>query len=750
MTYGDIAPAEHQARIQRQALDRFQALEMNLDIPDERRYSAPVSAEGLYPLDGEEKIRGRTHIVIGWLLGKSAELRTIIRAHLLSGVLLDNSASPLRQALETTTLGSAPSELCGLDDSTREASFVCGLEGSDPEKADAVEALVMGVIRQVAEQGVPREMVESVLHQLELSQREIRGGRFPYGLRLMVNALSPTLHGGDPAAFLDIDLVLTQLRKAIQDPAFVKGLARELLLDNPHRVRVIMSPDPELTGRLAMAETQRLAEIKAGLDEEHRQEVLREADALKVRQQQKDDPGVLPKVGLEDVPADTPIVTGSDDIVGGVPTAWYGQGTNGLVYTQAVVDLPAFSAELTDLLPWFCDCVTEVGCGDRDYLAAQAWQASVTGGISADTSVRGTIADAGRIRGLYVLGGKALARNQEALAEGLREVFERARFDELPRLREIMAQIRAQREMMVTDQGHVLAMAAAAAGIAPGGALIHRWSGLLGLQRLKVLDDGLDDESRLADFASQLSRIRDEILQAPRQLLVVAEPAQQEAVMRGLASRWSDLAPIISGGEVFTAPVPVGRVREAWATSTQVNFCARAYPTVPLEHEDAAALMVLGNFLTNGFLHRAVREQGGAYGSGAGYDSDTGGFRFFSYRDPRLAETLDDFDNALRWLRDEAHEYRELEEAILGIVSAIDRPDSPAGEAIKTYFGILHGRTPEQRRDFREKVLAVTLDDLRRVGETWLDSEQASTAVISDPRTLERAAPSLGLEVHTL
>jgi Zn-dependent M16 (insulinase) family peptidase len=191
-------------------------------------------------------------------------------------------------------------------------------------------------------------------------------------------------------------------------------------------------------------------------------------------------------------------------------------------------------------------------------------------------------------------------------------------------------------------------------------------------------------------------------------------------------------------------------VREAWATSTQVNFCARAYPTVPLQHEDSAALMVLGNFLTNGFLHRAVREQGGAYGSGAGYDSDTGGFRFFSYRDPRLAETLDDFDNALAWLRDETHEHRELEEAILGIISAIDRPESPAGEAVKTYFGILHGRTPEQRRAFREKVLAVTLDDLRRVGEAWLNPEQASTAVVSDPKTLEQAAPSLGLAVRTL
>jgi len=341
-------------------------------------------------------------------------------------------------------------------------------------------------------------------------------------------------------------------------------------------------------------------------------------------------------------------------------------------------------------------------------------------------------------------------RNHGALGEVLREVFERARFDELPRLRELIAQMRAQREMAVTDHGHVLAMTAACAGIAPTGALAHRWNGLLGVKRLKALDDALDDETRLAEFAAGLERVRDAILQAPRQLLVVGEPAHQASVAEGLGSRWGDLGSPGGEGGSFSVEAGSHQVREAWATSTQVNFCARAYPTVAIEHEDAAALMVLGNFLTNGFLHRAVREQGGAYGGGAGYDSDSGAFRFYSYRDPRLAGTLDDFDGALQWLRTEDHEYRELEEAILGIISAIDRPDSPAGEAIKAFFGTLHGRTPEQRRRFRRRVLDVTLEDLQRVGETWLRPERASTAVVSDPQTAARVAPALGLEVRTL
>ena len=114
--------------------------------------------------------------MLAWLLGRSADLDAIMEAHLLSGVLLDNSASPLRHALETSDLGTSPAPISGLDDSTREAVFLCGLEGSEPDRADAVEKLVLDVLDKVAKEGVPQEQVEAVLHQVELSQREVGGG----------------------------------------------------------------------------------------------------------------------------------------------------------------------------------------------------------------------------------------------------------------------------------------------------------------------------------------------------------------------------------------------------------------------------------------------------------------------------------------------------------------------------------------------------------------------------------------------
>ena len=161
---------------------------------------------------------------------------------------------------------------------------------------------------------------------------------------------------------------------------------------------------------------------------------------------------------------------------------------------------------------------------------------------------------------------------------------------------------------------------------------------------------------------------------------------------------------------------------------------------MPAGHPDAAALTVLGGFLRNGYLHRAIREQGGAYGGGASQDSGIAAFRFFSYRDPRLGETLQDFDASVAWLLEAQHAESAVEEAILGVISALDKPASPAGEAKQDFHNRRFGRTHAQQTLFRQRVLAVSLEDLRRVAETYLGAEHASVAIITGAAQRDESA----------
>jgi Zn-dependent M16 (insulinase) family peptidase len=283
----------------------------------------------------------------------------------------------------------------------------------------------------------------------------------------------------------------------------------------------------------------------------------------------------------------------------------------------------------------------------------------------------------------------------------------------------------------------------------PCGYLSQHWGGLRATKQIKALDKTLQDDTELKAFAAGLEAIRNHLIHAPRQMLVVSEATEQEAIHNSLLDQWDAIQQPQDASTSFAPSEVSYSVQQAWTTNTQVNFCAKAYPTVPQGHPDAPALTVLGPFLRNGFLHRAIREQGGAYGAGASYNNDTSAFRFFSYRDPRLEETLADFDHSLQWLHSEQHEPRLLEEAILGVISEIDRPDSPAGEAIGTYFATQHERTPEQRQGFRKQILQVKMEDLQRVAQRYMQPDAASTVVISNPQTIQER-PKLGLEVISL
>ena len=746
MTFGDIPAETLQAEFEDKVLSRFERLEEQVSVPNAKRYFSPVRVEEGYA--AEEVKEDGSHVVVGWLLGESTDLNQQFEAQLLSSVLLDNSASPLMRVLENSDLGRAPSPMCGLEDSNKEMSFMCGLEGVKREDAPKVEALVLSTLESIAEKGVPQDMVEAMLHQLELSQREIGGGSYPYGLQLILAGLSTAVHAGDVIAQLDLDPVINAMREKIQDPAYIPNLINSLLLSNAHRVTLTLSPDDALEARRNQAEKDRLSKIKAALSDADKQQIIERSAALKTRQSQVDDMSILPKVGLEDVPARLPEYD-NQKVAGALPVTFYPQGTNGLVYQQLVMDLPALDEEEIEYLPLFSSMMTELGIGEDDYLAVQERQAQVCGGLGASNSIRATIADRQELNGYFILSSKALVPNVKAMSELLKDTMLNVRFDEVSRVKELVAQRRARREQSITGQGHSLAMTAASSALSGLAAQQEKWSGMSGIRTAIALDDAMKADSKAAEKVLAIfKRLHSKLLQANKQLLLVAEPQHEAAVLSEAQSVFADLP--VGGAKTAFVMAPVdAQVKVAWLTSTQVNFCSKAFRTAYGDHPDVAALTVLGGFLRNGFLHRVIREQGGAYGGGATFDGSIGSFRFYSYRDPRLTETLADFDASIEWMLNETHGEDALEEAILGVIGSMDKPSSPAGEAQSDFYVQLHGRSLAYREAFRAKVLAVTIEQLQRVTKTYLTKANENVAVVT--ATSKRAElESLGFDIQTL
>ncbi|MGP4952089.1 insulinase family protein, partial [Psychrobacter sp. T6-1] len=280
-----------------------------------------------------------------------------------------------------------------------------------------------------------------------------------------------------------------------------------------------------------------------------------------------------------------------------------------------------------------------------------------------------------------------------------------------------------------------------------------------------------DDAAQWDKLAMSLMDLHQRLISLPKHAIIVCEAEQTERLSQLIVDSWKDSAASSVKPALTDADIPSefsaltldatlnGEVDAAhrlehnpivediaWLVATNVYHNASAYTVPAADHPDTAALMVLAPYLRNGYLHSAIRERGGAYGGGAGYDANACAFKFFSYRDPHCEQTFAHFDASIEWLINEPQTDEQLEEAILGIISGMDKPGSPAGEAIKACFTNLHHRGPEWQRKMRAAILAVTTQDLQRVAGQYLQGQQHVRSVLA-PFDKEEDIKALGFKV---
>ncbi|WP_352336930.1 insulinase family protein [Psychrobacter sp. 16-MNA-CIBAN-0192] len=788
MSFGNIPVAETQAKIHDDALIQFETGKKHVSRP-EVRLSAPITATDTYTADEEGP--DQTHHVVAWLLPSIIDPKQRLALRLLEGVLVEHAGSPLRAYLDSHPLGKAPSPLLGLDDSHYEMVFYTGLRGSNPEHAEAVEQGIIDLLTQVASQPIDDETIETILHQIEIDQRHIGGDSMPYGLNLMLEGFSTAIHDGNPIDVWEVDEHLLWLREQVQDKEWLPNLIKQHLLDNQHRVRVTLTPDSEKSARLAAAEQVRLDTIAMDLTVHDKDVLKQQALDLAARQAVPDDLSLLPKVGLEDVPTDISFKQGTQkqiQLSGKESTLFeYEAGTNGLYYYQIIVpltdeigatnsnELPANEVINHPLLPIYLSLLSELGTDSMDAYELQAKQAAHSSGVTARVSQRTNIDSNQSISSYFVVATRALNRKPEAI-DLVKEVMEHSIFTEHDRIKEILQQRQSGWQSNLAGSGHAYAMQTASRGMSRQSQLEYVRSGLPALNALKdFLTHAATDDTQWDQLATSLMNLHQRIISLPKHALLICEAEQAERLRDLIVNSWKDsraaklatkdintavniprefadltINPALDGEdntpEIANNGETVDVADLAWLVATNVYHNASAYTVPAPEHPDTAALMVLAPYLRNGYLHSAIRERGGAYGGGAGYDGNACAFKFFSYRDPHCAETFAHFDASIEWLLNEPQTAEQLEEAILGIVSGMDKPGSPAGEAVKACFADLHHRGIEWQRKMRAAILAVTIADLQRVAKQYLQGQKHVRAVLA-PYDKEEAVKALGFDI---
>ena len=719
-TYGNIDVEEIQNFINENVLTSFEPSDQLINVKNEDRLTSPkIISEFYNPMPDDEN---NHHVVLSWLLGESHNPVELLESFLMSNILLDNSASPLRKALEKTDLGKSLSPLTGLETDHKELVFAAGLEGVQSNKQGEVEELILNCLKDVVKEGIPKDIVESSLHQLEIRQREITGSGMPYGLQIMLSCLSACIHNDDPLKVLDLDSSFSIIKEKLKENKYVEKIIEEKLIKNNHRINYALIPDPEFNKKNEEKIKNKITQRSKNLSDKDKQKIINLASNLKKRQEAIDDPEVLPKVTKEDIPNirnyAQPVITSTSN----TNNYFYKTGTNGITYHSLIYPCNNLSNEEFKIASLFANTLTNIGFNNIDYEEVQKMQSAVTGGISSNFIL---LPNNNSEHSLALkITSKSLEKNVDKMQDIMMKSILDSDFKNNDRIKDLLNFIASDNEKSLIQNGHLLAMSNAGAQINNVAATNDMANGLNFISNTNNLSRNIEQEENLERYLDLLLSIKSKLSGSPIYTFTASSVEQNKTNIKFEFKDNEMNKEVQSYFDIQDNSI-------GWITGAQVCYCAEAFPTVDSLHNDAPALTVLGTVLRNGYLHSAIREKGGAYGAGAMQDSNNKIFKFFSYRDPRCAETFNDFRNSREWsLKDISQE--QLDEGILGVISSIDKPLSPYGEAMNDFMNILDNKDKEKRLAFRSKVKNCTIDDLVNVSRKYLFNESKKSLIAGE------------------
>lgn len=742
--YGNIPTERHLAFLDEKYLSGFDRLSIDTAIAPQPQWSAPVHETVPYPVGQNEDGANKAAVVLTFRTNDVTDAVTTLSMHLLSDYLLGNAASPLRRALIDSRLGEELTD-SGYAGHQRDTYFSVGLKGTKADRTAAIIDLVLANCSALAKEGFDAKKVEAVFHRLELASREIRP-RHP--LLLMDRVYRSWLYGADPIASLRLNEHLAALRTRYQkESGFFERLLADMIVDNPHYTALTFVPDPEFIERKEEVFRQRMDRRKAQMSPSELDRIMEEAAELDALQSAPNSPealATLPRLSVLDVPPEPFELPTVLETAAGRPLLYTDVYTNGIDYLKIALDLTGIDEELIDYLPLYTDALTNMGAAGQDYAAMAEREAACTGGIDAGVSAGGRADDSHFVQPFLLVTAKALATRLPDMLHVLYDRVLLCDFSDLARLKDVLLQGRIHWHSSIIPSGNQYAALYAARHLSRNCELAERLGGVSQLRMYDRLVAQMDKNPE--GIVEKMSRVREFLLARGRATVSFVGESRERTILdewlKGLYSGMRDEGP----QEEKVHFTPALESKEGIATPADVAFVAKTLPAISANHPDAPALLLLSVHLSYGYLWNEVRVKRGAYGVRAGYDSGNGLFSFTSYRDPCVKETLDAFQGVFDHIAKEMDlSAPAVEQAIIGSLKALDQPIRP-GQAVGVALSRhIRGDTPELRRLFRKRLLALKGEDIRRAGTELLAPafETAPTCVISSRERLTAANTTL-------
>ena len=687
--YGNIGTDKQLEFLENEFLYRFDTDTGRSDcVPLQKKYDKPFRFDTTCPASDDADGSAS----VNWLCGESADVEYVIKARILSDILLDNPSSLLYRRIVESDIAEDVASVTGMYAGIRQTIFSVGVRGIEKERVGEFETFIDEQLKDIASKPIDKALVEAALSKADFRMKELK---VRFGMVLLNRVMPGWLYRGSPTATLCTEAALGRLKAAYQADSwlFNKFIESELIACR-HKSVVSVFPGPPAQERLPAADTAFQADMA-------------QFEAYKKSTDNPVDLAKIPVLHKTDIPYEVEKPNFVKSELGHDTIYKNCIFTGGITYTDLFFDVSALGEGELVYMPLFCALLEEVGLPGMPYYDVASRLDTLAGSWFITTFCEPCL-DAPVLKRLMIHFASLEEKTFEA-AKFIMQVAQHGQVTDLERIKNVIISVRNDLKEELLDNGNNIAMMSATGMLSESSHMAALWSGLPQLEFLESLDT--DSEAQMKQVAEMLLNLQKYIFSQSR---IISIAASSDWDMEGYVSYLETLfisvkSDITPSAKPFTSKLG----SDCYTTSAMVNYNAMAFH-VPEEaiNKDMVAEAILSHILTTGRLWETVRMAGGAYGVAAMSDFIDHLFIFTSYRDPALEKTFKAFIQALEYTKEHGVPENILEQAIITMVGRDLRPKTPGAKALEECVRDVKGLSWELKKKRRQILRNLTIHDI--------------------------------------
>lgn len=708
--YGDMDMAEKLEFLDREYLDRFDALEVDSQIRVQEGFDAPREIRREYSIMEGESEQGNTYLAYNAVVGDNLDRKLYIAFQTLDYALCSAPGAPIKEALIQKGIGKEI--YSNYDNGVMQPYFSIVAKGAEEGQKEEFARVIEDVLKEQAGKGIDRKALKAGLNYLEFKYRESDFGSYPKGLMVGLQALDSWLYDErKPLIHVEANETFAAL-KAEMDEGYYEDLIRKYLLDNGHKSVLVLAPVKGLTAKKDAELAKKLQEYKAGLSKEEIEEVVKQTKELEEYQEkpdQKEDLEKIPLLKREDIKREAENYVNEERYVGDTLILTHNIFTNGIGYLRFMFDIGQIPGEL---FPYIGVLKNVLGMVDTKNYAYGDLCHEInikTGGINLVANTYINSANMPEYKVMLEIKAKALYEKMPEAFRLAEEIALHSKFTDKKRLYDVIAEIQSRMQASMVSAGHSLAALRALSYLSPTAAVAGQLSGIPQYRLLEKLEGRFEEEKE--DLVQKLELLVKSIFR-PENFMM--DYVGEEKGYQGLEELVQSFR-----GKLFTDPVEKEEFRpvlekknEGYLTSAQVQYVCRAGNFIRKGLPYTGALKVLKVMMGYDYLWNRVRVKGGAYGCMCSFGK-SGDSYFVSYRDPNLKKTVDVYEKAAEYVEGFEADERTMTQFVIGAISELDVPMTPAAKGLYSLTGYMTKLPFASVQREREELLAATPEDIR-------------------------------------